>query len=281
MMPLILPLLFMPFCATMAGLSVWAGSRHETLDDSDLLRRFLILLAAWMLLTWGTSRIDGVRLLIDPAFRIQTELNAHPVYSTIARLSPDDLARLQGLLAQQLAGGATVPEAFLQARPLLTRMTNHLLGFADQKTRIRWGHVTVETLAELRSHDPRDCYRAMSQQPLSPQTLSQAFTAENTASFQRAVAALYTSAYQGMGYDRPPGDQPPDRTETWREYRAIQDTIAQRFGKHVAEQLAKRSFTDPPATTAAEMCSARIIQLEAILQRPQAMAAAMIDSVLR
>jgi len=65
------------------------------------------------------------------------------------------------------------------------------------------------------------------------------------------------------------------------EYRVIQEIIAKQFGETVSKQLAKRNFPEPPIAPPEQMCAARIVQLEAMLTRPKAMASTLIDSILR
>ncbi len=190
MMALWVNLLFMPVCAALSGFTVWAMAGQELKEDRELFRSFVFLLATFMLLYWGTVNTDTVRMHTDPVFRMQTELDAQPVYATLKRVAPDDFKQLEDALAEQASTGITIPEAFLQIRHLLTNMTNERMGFADQKTRIEWGRVTVHTLRELEARDPAQCYQLMAAQPLDEQTLRSGFSAANTRAFQAAVIAI-------------------------------------------------------------------------------------------
>jgi hypothetical protein len=76
----VLALLLMPACATVAGLVVGVAHRHEALDDGALLRNFLIILVIGMTAAWGIGRTDAVQMRLYPQLRMQTDLNAHPVY---------------------------------------------------------------------------------------------------------------------------------------------------------------------------------------------------------
>ena len=281
MMLLVLGFLFLPICAVIAGFFTWASSHGESLEDGELIRNFSVILTTCGIVLWGTSRTETVRLRIDPQFRMQTELDAHPVYSTIKRVSPDNHKTLHGFLAAQLSQGGTVSDALSQARPLLTQMANDRLGFTGQKTRVAWGQVTVDSLKELEASDPTLCYRALSSQPSDRQTLAQAFSADNTKAFQQAIIQVYESADRGLRHEQPAEDKPVEFNDAAREYYAIMEVISRRFGEPVSKQLSKKSFPEPPIQPPEHMCAARIAQLEAMLERPQAMAAMLIDSVLR
>ncbi|OYY74891.1 MAG: hypothetical protein B7Y40_02760 [Gammaproteobacteria bacterium 28-57-27] len=275
--------LLIPVCATFAGFIVWAINRGQSLDDGTLIRDFLIILAISLLLVGGAGTTDTVRLYLDPQFRLQTEMDAHPVYSTIKRVSPDDHTKLDTFLAVQMSHGDTLAEAFLQARPLLTQLTNQRSGWADQKTKLAWGRVSVDSLKELQAIDPMLCYRTLSTQPPSQQELAHAFSADNTTAFQQAVVKVYESSVLGISNKRSPDDEAPvEFNAAAREFYAIREAVAQRYGKPVAELATnKKAFPATPTQPPEKMCAARIFQLEAMLERPQAMAARLIDSLLR
>lgn len=280
MIALLFSLLFMPVCAGMAGLFLWMLVKDHEQEDSILLRDFLCILAACMLLLWGTSGTDAARMILDPQFRLQTELDAQPVYEVIKRTSTDDQKVLHEFLVSQLSQGLTLPEAFLQARSLLTKLTNERLGFTDQKTRVAWGRVTVDTLRELQARDPALCYRAMASQALDPQTLK-SFSPGNSKAFQQAVVDVYESADKGMRHERTPGDKPVEFNDAAREFSKISDAMAEQFGGPVSRQVAAKKFPEQPLAPVEQLCAARIAQLDAILERPQGMAAMLVDSILR
>lgn len=282
MMYLLFVYLLIPICATLTGLIVWAINRGQSLDDGTLIRDFLIILAISLLLVGGVGTTDTARLYLDPQFRLQTEMDAHPVYSTIKRVAPDDHKELDTFLALQMSHGDTLSEAFLQARPLLTKLTKHRLGWADQKTKLVWGRVSIDSLKELQAIDPMLCYRALSAEPPSQQELAHAFSADNTTAFQQAIVEVYESAALGISNKYPPDDKPVEFHAAALEFYAIREVVAKRYGKPVAELATnKKAFPAAPTESPEKMCAARIFQLEAMLERPQAMAARLIDSLLR
>ena len=279
---LLLIAFLMPICASFSGFLVWAFNRNQLLEDRDLIREFVLILVACLLFAWGASTTDTARMYLDPQFRMQTELDAHPVYATIKRFSEEDQKKLDEFLMLQLEEGKTLPEAFVQARTLLVELANYRLGFSDQKAHLLWARVTADSLKELQAKDPALCYQALPiTQPLDQQTLTQAFSAENTQAFQQAIIALYESADQGMRHERPVGDKPIEFNAAALEYRVVQTTVEEQFGEDVAEQLSKRKFPEPPLAPRDQMCAAKIVQLEAMLERPQAMASRLLVSVLR
>ncbi len=281
MMLAALALLLLPACATAAGLLVWGLYRHETLDDGALLRHFLIFLVASIAAAWGIGRTEAVQFRLHPELRIQAEIDAHPVYSTLKRLAPDDATSLLQTLVAQTATGVSVPEAFLRARPLLTAMTTTRSAWVDQETRLMWGRHVTNSLKELQTQHPELCYRALSGQNLDAQKFSQVFSPGNTREFQQAVVRVYESAGLGMRYNGHPGDVRADYNEAAAEYQVIKDEIEQRFGAAVAANFSNKTFPEVPAAPPDQVCAARIYQLGAMMKRPKAMAARLVDSALR
>lgn len=282
MMLAALALLLLPACAAVAGLLVWLLYRHETLDDGALLRHFLIFMVAGIAAAWGIGRTEAVQFRLHPELRIQAEIDAHPVYSTLKELAPDDATQLLQTLVTQTSAGASVADAFLQARPLLTAMTNTRSGWADQESRLVWGRLTTNSLKELQTQDPALCYRALSGPTLDSKTLSQAFSSENSRAFQQAVVRVYQSADLGIRHQGPVGERLADFNEAAAEYRVIFEEIKQKFGPAVATNFfASKTFPEVPTAPPSEVCAARIYQLEAMMKRPKAMAATLVDSVLR
>ena len=273
--------LLLPACATAAALLVWLLYRHEPLDDDALLRNFLIFLIAGIVTAWGIGRTEAVQFRLHPELRIQAEIDAHPVYSTLKELAPDDAASLLQTLVAQTSTGVSVPEAFLQARPLLTAMTNTRSAWADQETRLMWGRLVTNSLQELQTQDPELCYRALSAQALDSQTLLQAFSSGNTREFQQTVARVYESADLGMRGHGHPGDVRVDFNEAAAEYQVIKDEIGQRFGAAVAANISSETFPAAPTAPPDQVCAARIYQLSAMMKRPKGMAARLVDSALR
>ena len=277
---LLVELLFMPLCAALTGLVVWSINRNQIVEDGILLRDFVLVLLVFLMLGMGVGKTDTVRMYLDPQFRLQRELDADPVYAAIKRLAPGDHKSLDDFIAAQLGQGKTAQEALVLARPLLTGLVNERMGFADQATRIAWTKVTAETLKELQTRDPLLCYQALRRDP-DEQAYTQPFSTENVAAFTRVVVAVYESADRGMRHEHPAGDKPVEFNVAALQYRAIQKNIENQFGAAVANRLATRKFPDPPTELPEQMCAARIAQLDAILEQPQAMAATLADSVLR
>ena len=204
-----------------------------------------------------------------------------PLVLKLKELAPDDATSLLQRLVAQTATGVSVSEAFMQARPLLTAMTTTRSGWVDQDTRLMWGRVVTNSLRELQTRNPELCYRALSGQNLDSKTLSQAFSSGNTRDFQQTVVRVYESANLGMRDYGHPGDARVDFNEAAGEYRVINDEIEQRFGAAVAASFSSKTFPEVPTAPPDQVCAARIYQLEAMMKRPKAMAARLVDSVLR
>ncbi len=76
----------LPLCACVAGVVVWLSDCSQPLDDGQLYWSFMAILVMGMMLLLGISRTTTVRMALDPNYRLQTELDAHPLYSAMQRL---------------------------------------------------------------------------------------------------------------------------------------------------------------------------------------------------
>jgi hypothetical protein len=274
-----LQLLFAPLAASIAGVGLWALYRHESMEDGQLVRRFVFLGVMAGTALYAAISSESVRLRIDPHFKMVTEIDAHPLYDTFKRLSPDEAQVLRESLTKEMSQGATISDAMLSARAWLTAAGNHRIGFTDQATRLNWGRVAVDSLKELRSQDALLCQQMISGQQVDAQSLQQAFSEKNTAAFHSALVAVYEAADKGMRHELP-REQPADFNATALEFSMIKAGLEREFGADIASWISSR---DRQAWPAAEekLCAARIAQLEAMLTRPKATAALLIDSALR
>lgn len=273
-------LLFAPLAASLAGIIVWVLHRRESLEDGALVRSFLFLLTLVAMAMYATVSSDSMRRRIDPQFRIASEIDAHPLYETFKRLSPDEAKQLNQLLSEDMQRGATLSVAMLRARGWLTAAGNDRIGFTDQATRLHWGRVTVDSLKELRSHDPVSCQRMIAGHPIEPQALQQAFSEENTRAFHTALIAVYEAADKGMRHELP-HEPAADFNATALEFRTIKEELASQFGSDIASRISSRDRREWAAAVPEKLCAARVAQLEAMLTRPKATAALLVDSALR
>ena len=271
-------LLLPAFSAAIAGTVIWTTNRGQVLDDNSLIRHFILWFAICTALAWGLSKTDAVRLRIDPQYRLQTEVDAHPVYAAIKRFGRDDHPRLHNFLATQISQGKTLSDAFLAARPLLEDMVGYHVNFAGQKTFFNWANVQIETLRELQAKDPVLCFRALSAKPVPPLPLAQPFSAENTRAFHQSVVEVYEAKDRDNGRERVQGDKGPDFNEVALEYRTIMETVTQRFGEPMAKQLSGWGLANAPTEPPDRVCAAKIFQLQAMQARPPAMASHLLRS---
>jgi hypothetical protein len=266
-------LLLPAVCAAIAGTVIWVTNRGQVLDDSRLIQQFILWFAICTALAWGLTKTDAVRLRIDPQYKLQTEVDAHPVYAAVKRMSREDHAKLHNFLATQLAQGKTLTDAFLAARPLLEESIRYQLQFTDQKTFLNWANMQIETLRELQAADPLLCFRALSVKPLpsSPLLSPLLFSVENTRAFHQSVIEIYEFKDRYNSTPRTP-EKGPEHNEVVREYRAIMETLTARFGAPMEKQLSAWALANAPTETEAQICAAKIFQLQAMQSRPPAMA---------
>ncbi len=277
-----LSLFTFPACAVAAALIVGVIHRHEEIEDGALLRQFIFVLAVCILLLYTTMQRPSVQLRLHPELRLQADIEADPIYKTLADTGPEYAARFRAVLDAEQVTSATLPQARLQARSMLTSLATNRLGFADQATRVAWGQVTLDTLRELKARSPELCYSALSGQDLDRETLAHGFSAQNTTAFEAAMLqVLRESPGIGRRGPRPDADQPVDFNAAMLEYHGIQEEVAHVFGPEVAALLLNKGLPQSPPMSADTVCAARIYQLEAMLKKPRPTAALLIDSALR
>ena len=277
-----LPLLTLPVCAVASALVVGVIHRQTELEDGALLWRFIVgvFIAAGVL--YETMQVPSVQLRVHPELRLQADIEADPIYKVLAYVGPEYAGRFRAVLVAEGATSATLPEARLQARSMLTALATNRLGFADQATRIAWGQVTVDTLRELQSRSGEQCYAAISGQALDRETLAHGFSAQNAAAFEAAaLRVLGQSPGIGPGRQHSVDERPADFNAAMREYDGIQQELAQVFTPEVSTLLTKKRLPPSPPLSADTVCAARIWQLDAMLQRPKATAALLVDAALR
>jgi hypothetical protein len=271
---LLVLVLAMPLCAMVAGAMVWLMHRRESLEDSDLLLNFLITFGVCFGLVWSISRTEPVRMRLDPAFRIKTEIEANAVFRTVNAVDESGTGKaLRRSLEAQMIAGVSLSDALARERPLLSEGARYRFAFADQLTQLMWAEYVADTLKELQQQDPELCYRMMWGGARDAHAGGGAFSAEKTKAFHAVLIRLYEAADRGMRRERFATDVRTDLAEGRREFVAIKEELIQRYGLAVATAVTGKQFGDEPPGSAATMCRARISQLDAILRRPQGLAA--------
>jgi hypothetical protein len=273
-------LALVPVSAALAGLLLWSTNRDQTLGDAALVVRFTLWLATITAVAAAIGRTEAVQLRINPAVRAQRQVDSHPVFAAFRQHLPGELPQLQQVLLEQISAGATLDGAFHRIRPWLSRVAVDRLGFADVDARVDWGRETVAMLHDLQRVDPQDCYRAIAAQPLSAATLDSAFGTAEDARFQQAVVAVLASGDHAQARELA-ADQRVDLSAAQAEYRVLRETLASQVGPEAAQAVATKQFAATPTLPADQICTARIAELEAILERPRPMAAFLLDAVLR
>jgi hypothetical protein len=281
-----LALLTFPAGAVASALVVGFIHRHDELENGALLRRFILVLAIALGLIYTIAQRPSVQLQLHPELRLKADIEADPIYKTLADIGPEYAAQFQAVLAAEQATIATLPEARLQARTMLMALATRRLEFTDQAAHVAWGQAMLDTFRELQVRSADECYAALSGQALSRETLAHGFSAENSAEFEAAALQVLESSGKFLSGrfthgGHPNTDQPADFNATMRDWQGIQDEIAQAFSPEVSALVQKNRFPPSPPMSADTVCAARIYQLDAMLKRPKAAAALLIDSVMR
>ena len=282
-----LSLLTVPACAVTSALVVGIINRHEELEDSALLRQFIVVLVISFALLYTVAQRPSVQQRLHPELQLQAAIEADPLYKALAYIGPEYAARFRAVLATEKVTSATLPQARLQARSMITTLVTNQLGFADQSTRIAWGQVMLDTLRELQARSPQQCYAALSGQPLDRETLANGFSAQNTAAFEAAALQVLLespgieSPGEGLHRRRPDVDTAANFNASMREYDSIRQEMVPVFGPAVDEFFTKKPVPQSAPMSPDTACAARIYQLDAILKQPKATAALLIDAALR
>jgi hypothetical protein len=265
-------------CAAIAGAVVWTTNRREILSDASLIRQFLLWLAICMVLVLGLSRTHTVRLRIDPLYRLQTALDAHPVYAAVKLADSGSHAKLHSFLAAQMAGGKSVEAALQAARPLLEDFLKYPVKLVDHKTFLTWAMVQIETLKELQAKDPYLCFGALSPKPLATLPAAQSFSAGNTQAFHQSLLEIYAARQRDAASPRLRGEKGPEFNEVAREYALIMETVKQRFGESMEKQLSDSGLSLAPTEPLDKICEAKLFQLQAMQARQPEMASRLLRS---
>ena len=280
---LLLELLVVPLAAVVAGVVVHSSNRDAELDDGSLIRQFLFVLAVAAVVFIAIARSDTVRAWFDPRHRVQTAMAGNRIHAALERHTSGDDVRLVDALTVHVRNGASIDAAFLQVRPFLHDIASQRLSSAPERVQLEWARQSLDTLAQLRAHDPAACRAAIADQALDPVTLARAFSADNTQRFQDLVVRIVESSAKGVrGSGRTQQDAAVvDPDELRREWGSMRASSAERYGPAITAMLwqpqSQRQASNEPAD---EVCAAGIAQIEAILERRPALAAMLVSTAL-
>lgn len=279
MIELLFPILLFPICGVLAGGVAWAFLRGDSTDDGSLFRGFMVVFVLAVMLFQGLVKTDKVRAKLDPAFSLQAELDAHPVYAAMKMYAQTEHAELHKALMADGLNGAGVPAMFVTARPLLASLGTKNMGFADAANRIAWAQMYVDTLVELREHSPEDCFLVLTKRPEANQILATGLSEANSKAFQPVFVSLLKSSYEGMGSH--PARPTVEFNEASRQWGVLMDSLKDRYGAATVELLSRKQFAAVPSDSHGIVCSARIAQMNLLLQQPETMAGMLVDSAMR
>lgn len=279
MIELLFGILLFPICGVLAGSVTWLFLRGEHTDDASLFRSFMVAFCLAVVLIYGLGKTDKLRVKLDPVFKLQTELDAHPVYSAMKKYAQTEHAELHKALMVDGLNGSSVPAMFVTARPLLASLGTQRMGFADAANRIAWAQMYVDTLVELRERSPEDCFLVLAKRPEASKILATGLSEANTRAFQRVFVGLLQSSYEGMGQHA--ARSGVEFNDAARQWRLLMDSLRERYGATTVELLSRKQFSSAAPDSHAVVCSARIAQISLLLQQQEAMAGILVDSALR
>lgn len=152
-----LPYLIFPACALVAVLVIAAIQRGRPLDDRGLLLAFGGLFSLAFLVCFALLRSQWAQATLDPAAKLVTDLQAHPLMRALGDYNLDEDHAWRGAIAKEVANGRTVAEALDLARPALALMGRDRLGFADEDAHLAWADAELTALKELRQIEVSQC----------------------------------------------------------------------------------------------------------------------------
>jgi hypothetical protein len=278
-----IPLLILPACALIAVLllAIFLRGDMQTTDEG-LHRSFMLIFSMAFLLCYGLLQRPGVQRWLDPNLQKAHELETYPVYQAVQTYQADEQHRLARLLTKELANGNNVRIAFTRARPVLEEIGLSRLGFADESTHVAWGRVQLQTLEQLAQRDPTLCFARINGDENGLTALRSGLSDDNTTAFEQAFVALLRTADAGMGGKWTPPSEKLELGAIQRRYSELREPLVARFGEAAINYLERRGFEQVSAAgIETTVCDARIAQLKAALNERPAMAARLIDSLLR
>jgi hypothetical protein len=267
--------------AVLAGVVVAVMNRNEVLEDSSLIRQFVVVMLACSVILFGASKTHSVRMRIDPVYKLQTELNTDPVLQAIKEHAPDDGRKLEELLVLGTSEGHTLAQAKALTRPVLVTWARYRVGFAEHKATLQWAQVHIDALKELRDKDPALCVQYLLPPTAEALTGLMSFSAANTAAFEAALIELYASAHRKMGHTSKANDPPVDLEVFRAQYGLVADAVWQRHGLRFGEGTAKATVAQLKADTPKRVCDAYIFRLETMQASPAPVAARLLQAALR
>lgn len=279
-----LPYLIFPACALVAVLIIAAIQRGRPLDDRSLLMAFGGLFSLAFLLCFALLRSQWAQATLDPAAKLVTDLQAHPLMRALGDYHLDEDHAWRGAIAKEVANGRTVAEALDLARPALALMGRDRLGFADEDAHLAWADAELTALKELRQIEVSQC--ATLARNVGEKTgflvLGPGMSASYAQKFEQAFLQVLSSADAGMRHEGKPPSAKIELDQMQQRYRQLRDSWVQSFGEAPVDYLERKRFDAlPPYTDNRGLCDLRISQLESMLAQPPAMAARLLDAAMR
>lgn len=277
-----LVLLMLPVCAVVAGIVVGIANRGQSPEDGSLVRQFLLFLAISAAAIWGISRLPSIQSRFDPRIKVETEvkalISANPAYEAIQKYAPSDAAKVDAALAKEVAGGASLADAFVRIRPLYATLVRERLGFVDQATAVTWAHVMRGLLQQMKAADPQKCLRVLYPEPGAPHPLSEPVLGDaSAAAFGQAVADVYASASAGMSHGTARTDPRVEQPALQAEYRLVLEQAKGEFGDDAGRTKDRQWREANPAV----YCDIVMRKIQLMLQRQPAMAGSLLREYLR
>ncbi len=273
-------LVIFPVCGIVAGAISWLCFRREDTDDGSLFMGFMVPFAIGVMVLYGFSRTDTVKLRTDPLFRLQSQLDAQPVYVALKNYAKTEYPQLHEAMIADGLQGVSVANMLRDLRPWFTSFGTQRMGFADASGRVAWARMYVDTLSELRERSPEVCFQVIARLPEGNKALQTELGEANRRAFEEVFVRHLQVTYEGMG-DVSGRQKMAAFDDASRQWRVLMDQIKDRYGPEIADLLAKKKFATAPADTHGTVCAARIAQLNLFMQEPEPMAGVLVDSAMR
>lgn len=271
----------MSIAALPAALYLAISQRDEELSDSALYSQFVVLFALAALLMYGLLQEPAIRRSVDPQAQLAHELDTHPVLAALQQGQHSMKDQILTAVVTEVSRGRSVQDAVRAVHPLLFRVAQDRLSWADAQTTLNWMEVHAEQLDQLAQRSVEQCAALALLRAEGIAALAGGLDPELADRVEARLVELLANAALGLAKQHPPVES-LDFNAFRRFYdSAVGEPLRRRYGDKLARQLASPILHQQaePAGDPVSVCAARREQLRLIGLQPSVEAARMFKAV--
>lgn len=273
----------MSIAALPAALYLAFSQRDEELSDSSLYSQFVVLFALAALLIYGLLQEPAIRRSVDPQAQLAHELNTYPVLAALQQGQHSMKDQILTAVVTEVSRGRSVQDAVRAVHPLLFRVAQDRLSWADTKTTLNWMEVHAEQLDQLAQQSVEQCAALALLRAEGIAALAGGLDPKLADRVEARLVELLANAAVGISNKHPRVEQLEFNAFRRLYDSAIDEPLTRRYGDKLARQLASPISNQraEPAGDPASVCAARREQMRLIGLQPPAEAARMFKAVSR